>query len=52
MTHYKEYMQFPARASILYQRRAAHFWDAECRVMVDGYLVEHLKQAEPSFGHH
>jgi len=40
--------QFPARASILYQRRAAHFLDAECRVMVDWYLLEHLKQAEPS----
>ena len=40
--------QFPARASILYQRRAAHFLDAECRVMVDWYLLEHLKQAEPN----
>ena len=38
--------QFPARASILYQRRAAHFLDAECRVMVDWYLLEQLKQAE------
>lgn len=39
--------QFPARASILYQRRASHFLDAECRVMVDWYLLEHLKKAEP-----
>ena len=37
--------QFPARASILCQRRAAHFLDAECRVMDDWYLLEHLKQA-------
>lgn len=40
--------QFSARASILYQRRAAHFLDAECRVMVDWFLLEHLKKAEPS----
>ena len=40
--------QFPARTSILYQRRAAHFLDAECRIMVDWYLREHLKRAEPS----
>lgn len=40
--------QFLARASILYERRAAHFLDAECRVMVDWYLLEHLKRAEPS----
>ena len=39
--------QFPARASILYQRRAAHFLDAECRVMIDWYLLEHLKRTEP-----
>lgn len=37
--------QFPARASILYERRAAHFLDAECRVMVDWHLLEHLKRA-------
>ena len=37
--------QFPARAFILYERRAAHFLDAECRVMVDWYLLEHLKRA-------
>jgi len=43
--------QFPARAVILYQRRAAHFLDAECRVMVDWYLLEHLKRAEPSLAH-
>ncbi len=42
---------FPARASVLYQRRAAHFLDAECRVMVDWYLLQHLKQAEPSSAH-
>jgi len=39
---------FSARASILYQRQAAHFLDAECRVMVDWYLLEHLKEAERS----
>lgn len=36
--------QFPARASILYERRAEYFLDAECRVMVDWYLLEHLKK--------
>lgn len=40
--------QFPARASILYQRRAAYFLDAECRVMVGWYLLENLKKAERS----
>jgi hypothetical protein len=38
--------QFPATTSILYERRAEHFLDAECRVMVDWYLFEHLKKAE------
>lgn len=38
--------EFTARASILYQRQAAQFLDAECRVMVDWYLLEHLKKAE------
>ena len=38
--------QFPAATSILYERRAEHFLDAECRVMVDWYLFEHLKRAE------
>jgi hypothetical protein len=38
--------QFPAQASILYERRAEYFLDAECRVMVDWYLLEHLKRAE------
>ena len=38
--------QFPAKTSILYERRAASFLDAECRVMVDWYLLEHLKRAE------
>jgi hypothetical protein len=36
--------QFPARASILYERRAEYFLDAECRVMVDWCLLEHLKK--------
>jgi hypothetical protein len=38
--------QFPAHASILYERRADYFLDAECRVMVDWYLFESLKKAE------
>jgi len=38
--------QFAAHASILYERRAEHFLDAECRVMVDWYLFEALKKAE------
>lgn len=38
--------QFAAHASILYERRAEHFLDAECRVMVDWYLFESLKKAE------
>lgn len=38
--------QFPAQTSILYERRAAHFLDAECRIMVDWYLLEHLKRAK------
>jgi len=38
--------QFPARASILYERRAEYFLDAECRVMVDWCLLEHLKKIE------
>lgn len=36
--------QFPAHASILYERRADRFLDAECRVMVDWYLLEYLKR--------
>ena len=40
--------QFPAKATILYERRAEHFLDAECRVMVDWYLLEHLKMAKQS----
>jgi len=39
---------FPAQASILYERRADRFLDAECRVMLDWYLLEHLKAAERS----
>lgn len=35
---------FPAHASILYERRANHFLDAECRVMVDWCLFEYLKR--------
>jgi hypothetical protein len=34
---------FPAHLTILYQRRAENFLDAECRVMLDGYLLEELK---------
>lgn len=37
---------FPAEVSILYERRAEHFLDAECRVMVDLCLLTHLKKAE------
>jgi len=37
--------QFHAHASILYERRADHFLDAECRVMVDWCLFEYLKRA-------
>jgi len=39
--------QFPAQASILYERRAASFLDAECRVMIDWYVLEYLKRVEP-----
>ena len=35
---------FPAHASILYERRANHFLDAECRLMVDWCLFEYLKR--------
>jgi hypothetical protein len=38
--------QFPATASILYERRAEYFLDAECRVMVNWYLQVHLKRSE------
>ena len=34
---------FPAQVTILYQRRAENFLDAECRVMLDGYLMGELK---------
>jgi hypothetical protein len=37
---------FAARTLILFERRAARFLDAECRVMVEWYLLEHLKRAE------
>ncbi|MCG6881099.1 MAG: DUF3786 domain-containing protein [Deltaproteobacteria bacterium] len=36
--------QFPAQTSILYERRAASFLDAECRVMINWYLPEYLKR--------
>jgi len=39
-------VQFPAQTSILYERRAERFLDAECRVMVDWYLLEQLEKAE------
>jgi hypothetical protein len=38
----------PSKAMILYERRAEYYLDAECRVMVDWCLFEHLKQAELS----
>lgn len=34
---------FGAQVTILYQRRAVHFLDAECRVMVDGHYLEVMK---------
>lgn len=34
----------PSKAMILYERRAEYYLDAECRVMVDWCLFEHLKQ--------
>ena len=37
----------PAQAFILYARRAEHFLDAECLVMVNLYLFEHLKKGAP-----
>jgi hypothetical protein len=37
---------FPARTLILFERRAEHFLDAECLVMVCLALHEHLKRAE------
>jgi hypothetical protein len=40
--------QFPAQSSILFERRAEHFLDAECRVMVGWYFFEHLKRTEKS----
>lgn len=36
----------PSKAMLLYERRAEYYLDAECRVMVDWCLFEHLKQAE------
>ena len=37
---------FPAQATILFQRRAEHILDAECRIMVEWFLLEQLKRAE------
>ena len=34
----------PAKAMLLYERRAEYFLDGECRVMVDWCLFEYLKQ--------
>jgi len=38
--------QFPAQASILFERRAERFLDPECLVMIGFYLSKHLKRAE------
>lgn len=38
-----------AQALILYERRAEYFLDAECRVMVDWCLFEHLKRKKQDF---
>jgi hypothetical protein len=38
--------RFKAKASILFERRAEDYLVAECLVMVDWYLFEHLKKAE------
>jgi len=38
--------RFKAKASILFERRAEDYLDAECRVMVDWYPFEHPKKAE------
>lgn len=35
---------FPAEAFILYESRAHHFLDAECRVMVDWFLYDALRR--------
>ena len=36
--------QFAAETFILYESRAHHFLDAECRVMIDWYLYDALKR--------
>ena len=36
--------QFAAETFILYEGRAHHFLDAECRVMIDWYLYDALKR--------
>ena len=38
----------PAKAMLLYERRAEYFLDAECRVMLDLCLFEHLKRMAPA----
>jgi len=40
---------FPAKTSILYENRAHHFLDAECRVMVDWYLLTKLKKIKKRY---
>lgn len=40
---------FPAKTSILYESRAHHFLDAECRVMVDWYLLTKLKKIKKRY---
>jgi len=35
----------PAQTLILYERRAAYFLDAECRIMIEWRLFQHLKRA-------
>jgi hypothetical protein len=40
--------QFSSRTTILYERRADSFLDAECRVMVEWYLLESLKKMSVS----
>jgi hypothetical protein len=38
--------EFPAQASVLFERRAERFLDAECLAVLGGALVEELKQKE------
>lgn len=41
---------FDAETFILYENRAHHFLDAECRVMVDWYLFERVKRLTTKVG--